>query len=148
MIAMMIAERKFVINASPEIVWELIGQSIFDALNLERINIIDENRFMALLKVRLGFISLPLFIDGEFVDMSRPEFLSATVKARGMKGVVWLNQKLNITLTPVYEAKTEITCKLMAEGMQILLRLMLLRMVKRTAGDMLDNIKECLEQSV
>lgn len=144
---MITAERKFVINASPERVWELIGEAMFSALKLERINIIDQDSFRARLRVRIGFVDLPLYVEGEFVEASPPRFLAAIVKTRGMKGVIWLNQKLNITLTSIDKSKTEVSAKVMLEEMQILLRLILLRMVKRVAGDMLDSVKECLEQS-
>ena len=142
----LIAERKFVIEASQERLWQLIGRVIFSSLQgVERLEIIDENNWQALLRVKLGFIVLNMNLTGEMVDTSPPDTLGVRLRAKSKGGVLQLNQKVTVKFTVIDEAKTEVFCKAIAEGVGPLFRLFLLGRARSFAGGIFDSIEERLK---
>ena len=142
----LIAERKFVVEASQERLWQLIGRVVFSSFHgVERMEIIDENNWQALLRVKLGFITLNMNLTGEMVDVSPPESLGVNLKARSKVRVLQLNQKITINFTQVDETKTEVTCKAIAEGVGTLFRLFLLGRTRGFAKSTFDIIEERLK---
>ncbi len=140
------AERKYIIDASPERVWELIGEAMFSALKLEGVRVTDAFNFSALLRLRIGFFKMPLSIMGRFIETSPSRFLAATVEVKGMRGVIWLNMRLNIAFTSVDKDKTEVATEMIAAGMGILVRIFLSWKVKSFINEMLDGIERELKQ--
>jgi hypothetical protein len=68
------------------------------------------------------------------------------LKAKGMGGLAWINQKSTFNLAQVDENKTEVTCRIEAEDMARLLRWFFLPRVKSFARDAYKNLEERLKQ--
>jgi len=143
---MIIGERKFIIYASRQRIWELLLRATLRLMPFERCNIHSQTEFSALLRTKMAFVSLPMQVEINIVDIVPPESLGTILKAKGMGGIVWINQKSTFTLTPIDEGKTEVDCKIVAEGMASLLRMFFLPKVKSFAGDAFKNLEERLRQ--
>lgn len=143
---MMIAEREFIIDSSRERIWALISKAVLRLMPFERMQIRSEKNFHAVLRMKMGIITLPVNVEIELVDICAPESLVTTLKAKGMWGMFWLNQKSTFTLTAIGEDKTDVVCKIVDEGMAVLLRILLLWKVKYFAEDAFKNLEERLRQ--
>lgn len=143
---MIIADRKFVINSSRERIWEVLVRALMTCIKLEGMELEDEKTFRAQLKVRMGFIALPMHVKMEIIDILEPETLVTVLKGRGVGGMVWLNQKASFTLTSIDEGKTELACKWMVKEMGSLVRMLLLWKVKSFVTAALDSIKDLVEE--
>lgn len=143
---MLIAERTFVIDADRERIWELLLRATLRLMPFERCNIRSQTEFSALLRMKVAFISLPMQVDMNIVDIVPPETLNTTLKAKGMGGIAWINQKSTFVLTPAGEGKTEVHAKIVAEGMAPILKMFFVPMVKSFARDSFKNLEERLRQ--
>ena len=143
---MIIAERKFIISNSRQRIWELILKAALRFMPFERMKPISERSIQALLRVKIGFINLPLNVEVEIADISPPESLATVLKAKCMGGLVCLNQRSIFTLRPINEVKTEVDCKIVEEGMSVLFRIFLLWWVKRYARDTFNSIEARLRE--
>ena len=114
----------------------------------ERIKPISESSVTCILKVKTGFISLPLDVEVEIVETSPPNSMVTLLKSKCMGGIVGINQRATFTLTQVSEDKTEVDCKIEEEGMGIILRTILLWRVKAHARDAFIGLEERLKQWV
>ena len=142
-----LAERKFTIDASQERVWNLLGRVIFHSLpGLERIQIKDQDRFSALLRVKLALITLNMEVNAEMVDISPPHSLAVVLHMKGMGGMFRLNQKVIFALSSVNQGKTEVIAKATGENVGPLFRTILRRKAKSFAHDTFRGIEERLEQ--
>ena len=84
-----LAEREFIVNANPDRVWRLIGKVIFSVLpGMESMEILDENNFRALLRVKMIGAEWVLKLRGEMVDISPPESFSVRLLLEGLGGLV------------------------------------------------------------
>ena len=142
----MIGERKFVVDSSKQRIWGLLLKAVLRCLALERMKPKSASQVVALLRVRIGPIRLPMDVLVDIVDISPPESLVTIIKARGMREIIWLDQRCTFTLTPISEGKTEVSCKMAEEGMSILLRMFLLPTVRNFARDTFHNLEELLRQ--
>ena len=143
---MIIAQRKFVIDSPRERIWELILRAVMRLMPFEKMEIKNPRSFGALLKVKIGPITLSMQAQGDIVDIVPPESVVTVLKARGMGGLVWLNQRAIFTLTPVAEGKTEINCEVADEGMAPLLRTLLSWKVKSFTEEAFKGLEERLRQ--
>ncbi len=143
---MLIAERKFVIDADRERVWELLLRATLRLMPFERCNIRSQTEFSALLRMKVAFISLPMQVEMNMVDIVPPEKMNTILTSKGMGGIIWINQRSTFTLTSAGEGKTEVNAKIVAEGMTPLLRIFALPMVKSFARDAFKNLEERLKQ--
>ncbi len=143
---MFITDRKFVIDATRERIWELLLRATLRLMPFERCNIRSQTEFSALLRMKIAFISLPMQVEMNIVDIVPPETLNTILKAKGMGGIVWINLKSTFNLTPIDEGKTEVDAKIVAEGMAPLLRAFFLPMVRSFTRDSFKNLEERLRQ--
>ena len=141
---MLIAERTFVIDATRERIWELLLRATLRLMPFERCNIRSETAFSALLRMKVAFVSLPMDVDMNIVDIVPPETLNTELKAKGMGGMVWINQKSTFALKAVGESKTEVTAIIVAEGMAHILKIFFVPMVKKFAAASFKNLEELL----
>jgi len=142
-----LSQRKFTIDASQERVWNLLGKVIFDSLpGLERIQIRDQDRFGALLRVKVGFITLNMDVSGEMVDLSPPQSLAIVLYLKGMWGMFRLNQRVIFALSSVNHGKTAVTSKALGEKLGFLFRIIFMRKAKSFAHDIFRSIEERLKQ--
>ena len=145
--AVLTAERRFAVEASPERVWDLLGRAIFDSLGgMEKMEVIDENNFRAELRVRAFGIPLTMYLSGEMTDISPPTSLSVKLSSNSKWKVISLTQQINFTLEPAGEGKTNVTCQALAEGLNPLFRWALLGQVKNQARQIFAKIEERLKQ--
>lgn len=143
---MIIADRKFTINSPRERIWEYIIRALMRCMSFEGMQFTDERSFSAILRMKMGFITLPVRVKMEIIDIVKLESIVTTLQARGLGGLVWFNQKATFTLTTVDESKTEVASKMEAEGMAFLLRTLLLWKVKSFARETLDSLEVLLKQ--
>ena len=143
---MIVADKKIVIDSPRKRIWGFLLGAVMKGIPLENMELVDKKNFLALLKLRIGFLALPLHVRIEITDTFEPETLVTAVKAKGMGGMIWLNQGVTFTLTSLDESKTEVDCKFVAQGMSVLLRIFLLRRVKRFARDCLNAIENVLRE--
>lgn len=145
----LIAERKFVIGASKEALWDLIGGAILNSLpGLERMEIVDETNWRASLRVKLWLLVLNMNLKGEMIDMSPPDGLGVRLSARSKGGILRLQQKVTIAFTSVDKNKTEVACKAIGEGMGILFKLFTLGQARSFARAIFNNIEDRLKYLV
>jgi carbon monoxide dehydrogenase subunit G len=72
-----LAKKNFEVEASPERVWRLIQKVIFSSLpGMENLEILDENNFRAILRIKVLGIPLSLKLKVEMTDISPPESFS------------------------------------------------------------------------
>ena len=102
--------------------------------------------FSAILRMKISFITLPMEVDIEIVDIVPSESLSTILRAKGLGGVAWLNQRSAFKLTPVDESRTEIDAEIFSEGMSSLLRVVFMPKVKKIARDSFKSLEERLKQ--
>lgn len=145
----MFATRTFIIDASQETVWHLIGRAILESMpGMERMEIIDENNFSAVLRVKMNFIVVNMHLTGEFVNSSPPQLLGVRLRGKSLGGLVQVNQMVSIVLAIVDKGKTEVVCQATMEGLSTLMRMLLLWQARRVAGDIFEGIERRLKQLV
>ena len=140
-----IVHRQFVIEASQQRVWDLLGRTVYRCLPLEKMNAVSETTAYAVLRLRLAFISLPLNVKVELVDISPPSSLGSKiwVKKRVIKLVAL---KVTFTLRPVDEGKTEVVCTAMEDGRRTMLGWLVRGQQRSFTEGMFDSIRARLEQ--
>lgn len=141
-----IAERRFEVEASRDRVWRLIGKVVLSCLpGMEQVEILDEYNFRALLRVRMPFKELSMRLKGEIVDMSPLESFAVKLELDGLEGLLRLNQKVEIAMTPLEASKTAVLCRATAENAGIFFRTFLLGQARRFARSTFDAIQNRLE---
>ena len=141
-----VAVKHFVINASQERVWRLIGKVIFSSLSgMEKVEILDETRFRAFLRVKVSLLELTMRLKGEIVDMLPPDSLVVNIAIEGLRGLFRMNQKVTIDISSIDQERTAVACQAMAESMGILSRGMFLRQARRFAQSVFETIEKRLQ---
>ena len=124
-------------------------KAILRCLPLERITPLSDNNVSALLKVKVLFISVPLYVNVVTSDVNPNESVVTLVKAKGLGGLMWLNQKFKFALKAAGEKETEVSCQVSYEGMSPLLRITWLifsPMIKGIARDTFAKLEQRLKQ--
>jgi carbon monoxide dehydrogenase subunit G len=141
-----IAVKNFVIDASQERVWRLIGKVIFSSLSgMERVEILDETRFRAFLRVKLSLLTLTMKLRGEIVDILPPDSLAVDMTLEWLRGLFRMNQKVIIHMKSVEQGRTAVACQTTAESMGILFRGMFLRQARQFAQSVFETIEKRLQ---
>lgn len=144
---MIVAEKQFEVGASQDRVWRLIGKVIFSSLaGMENVEILDENNFRALLRVKIAPIGLSLALRGEMVDMLPPNSFGVKLELKGLSGLVRMSQKVTMAISSVANNRTVVTCTAAAEGMGILGRILFLGQARRFAQSTFDAIEKRLKE--
>ena len=142
-----LAEREFIVNATPDRVWRLIGKVIFSVLpGMESMEILDENNFRSLLRVKMMGIDWALKLRGEMVDISPPEFFSVRLLLEGLGGLVKADQKVAFAMIPAEGGKTSVACRATAEDMGFLQRVFLSGQARGFARDTFAAIEKRLKE--
>ena len=145
--SLLLDERNFVVGASQERVWRLIGKVIFSSLpGMEQMEILDENTFRALL--RMTFLTRPvaLKLKGEMVEMEPPDSFSVMLHLEGPGGLFRADQKVSFFLAPAGEGQTRVGCKATVEKMGLGPRLLLLGEARRFARSTFAAIEKRLQE--
>ena len=142
-----LAEREFVVNATPDRVWRLIGKVIFSVLpGMESMEILDENNFRSLLRVKMMGIDWALKLRGEMVDISPPESFSVRRLLEGMGGLVQADQKVSLAMTLAENGKTSVACRATMEDMGFLQRIFLTGQARGFARETFEAIEKRLKE--
>lgn len=102
---------KYVVNAPPNMVWDLIGRAIFEGMGsgLSQMKVLDENNFRANLLVKFfGFIPMPMKLQGEMTDMTPPDTMGVKLTITGLGGFIKSVMAVNFRTTAVGDDKTEV----------------------------------------
>jgi carbon monoxide dehydrogenase subunit G len=131
---LLICERDFIVKASQERVWRLIGKVIFSSLpGMENVEILDENTFRALLRTKVFGMAVTLKIQGEIVDLDPPDSFSVKLFLEGPGGLFKADQKVSFAMSPKEGGNTGVVCKAWVERMGLFPRLFILGEAKRFA---------------
>jgi carbon monoxide dehydrogenase subunit G len=143
----LIAEKNFVVAASRERVWRLIGKVIFGILpGLEKVEILDENSFRAILRMKVLGVRWSMKVRGEMMDVLPPEFFSVKLFIESPGGLFAMGQKVTLAMAIVDESQTEVACKAMAGSMGIPFRVLLLGQARRFARSTFEAIENRLKE--
>ncbi len=111
-----IAEIIFTVPAPQSRVWDLLGPALLNSpLGLEKIEVLDENHVRAEARMKFVFLTLPMKILVIFEELVAPERMGVELQVRALGGLIRLDQKIQFTLHPLNENKTEIRCESFAE---------------------------------
>jgi carbon monoxide dehydrogenase subunit G len=142
-----LAEREFIVSATPDRVWRLIGKVVFSVLpGMESMEILDENNFRALLRVKMMGFEWVLKLKGEMVDISPPESFSVRLLLEGVGGLVKADQKVTLAMTPVENGKTSLACRATMEDMGFLQRFFLTGQARGFARETFEAIEKRLKE--
>ena len=140
---MKITEKHFVVEASRDRVWRLIGKVIFSSLpGMENIDIVDENRFRAIMRMKVLFVEVKMNLQGEMVDMSPPDSFAVRLALEGPGRLFRIDQRVSFSMAAVEKEKTAVACELTAEKMGILFR----GQARRFATSVFDAIEKRLKE--
>jgi carbon monoxide dehydrogenase subunit G len=143
----LIGEKNFSVAASRERVWRLIGKVIFGILpGLEKVEILDENTFRAILKMKVLWVRWSMKVRGEMVDISPPESFSVKLFIESPGGLFTMEQKVTLAMTIVDKSQTEVGCKATADSMGIPFRVLLLGQARRFARSTFEAIEKRLKE--
>ena len=141
-----INERNFEVKASRDRVWRLIGKVIFGSLpGMENMEILDENNFRALLRMKLFGLAINLKLKGEMVDMAPPESFSVKLLLEGPGSLFHAEQKVSFAMAPVEKERTAVSCRATMEDPGFLPRLFLLGQARRFARSTFEAIEKRLQ---
>lgn len=140
------AERKFVLEASRDRVWGLLGRAIIDSLEMERFHARDDRNFNALTRVKVSFITIIMQVRGEMTDITPPEFLSVLLEIRALKGMLKLNQKVTFNVVSLDKDRTEITCQVSGSRIGFPLGLFIMPRAISFGGEILQKIERRLKR--
>jgi carbon monoxide dehydrogenase subunit G len=141
-----LAEKNFSVGAPPERVWRLIGKVIFSALpGLENIEILDENSFRGVLRLKLLGLQMSNRVKGEIVDVLPTESFSVNLILLGPGGLFTLTQRASFAMKEVDRNQTEITAKATADSVGFLFRLLLIGQARRFAQSTFEAIEKRLQ---
>jgi carbon monoxide dehydrogenase subunit G len=142
-----IASRNFVVDASQERVWRLMGKVILNSLpGMEEVEILDERNFHAFLRVKIAWLGLTMKLKGEIVDMVPPDSLVVNIALEGLRGLFRMNQKVTIDITSIDQRRTAVACKAMAEGIGILFQRLFLGQARHFGQSTFASIEKRLQE--
>ncbi len=94
------AEKSFEVEASQDRVWRLIGKVIFSSLpGMENMEILDENNFRAVLRMKTLGIPVSVRLKGEMMDVTPPDSFSVRLFIEGLGGLFKADQKVAFAMT-------------------------------------------------
>ena len=138
-----LADKKFEVGASQERIWRLIGKVIFSSLpGMENVEILDENNFRAILRMKVLGLPVNMKLKGEMVDISPPDSFSVKLLIEGLGGWFQADQKVTFAMTPLEEKRTSVSSMASIENLGFFSRLLLLGQARRFA----DSIFEAIEK--
>ena len=145
--SMLLDERNFEVPASQERVWRLIGKVIFSSLpGLERMEILDENNFRGVLRIRVLGLQITLKLKGRMLDVEPPDSFSVKLLLEGPGGMFKADQKVAFTMTPIEAEKTRVVCKAVIDEIGFLPGLLLKGQARSFARSTFEAIDKRLQE--
>ena len=148
----MIIEEKFTVNAPAQKVWdfiinpELIGPCV---PGLEKIDVIDENTYDTVVKVKVGFIKVKMNTRTVITEKDPPHHMKTVSDGRDALKAGEVHQEMTVDLKEVsdntteisYKADVRITGKLATFGEKIMRST-----TKKLSEQFIKNLKQKLEE--
>jgi len=142
-----LSKKIFEVEASQERVWRLIGKVIFSSLpGMENLEILDENNFRSILRMKVLGIPLSLKLKGEMTDISPPDSFSVKLFLEAPGGLFKADQKVAFAMTPVKTGKTSVVCTATVENLGFLPRLFLVGQAQSFANSTFEAIEKRLKE--
>ena len=113
---------------------------------MENLEILDENNFRSILRMKVLGIPLSLKLKGEMADISPPESFSVKLFLEAPGGLFQSGQKVSLAMSPGERGKTGVTCKASVESMGPLPRILLLGEARRFAQATFGAIEKRLKE--
>jgi carbon monoxide dehydrogenase subunit G len=145
---MIIAEKTFKIAGSQEKIWEFLTKALLRSIPFEQMEFTDERGFSALLKLKIGYLTLPAKVKVAILNMVDPETFTVKISLSGIGGIIRLEQVARFDVKGSDKGPTEVVVKLETERMSPLLHTFLLWKVKGFARDFLDKVERLLKDWV
>jgi len=139
-----VAQRQFLIGATQPRVWDLLAMVTYQQLPLEQVNIVNLDRFYAVLRWRAGIIRISFDVEGKLVDTSRPTSYGCVLRIK--RGPIQIGVRVNLVLREIQEGHTEVFCTAVEEGERTLMGLVLRRLQRNFALKMFDSIGARLQR--
>lgn len=79
---MLVGERKFIVDAPRQRIWDLLLRATMRLMPFERCNIRSQAEFTALLRMKVGPIKLPMQVEIKIVDIVPPDSLNTRLNAK------------------------------------------------------------------
>ena len=142
-----IAERKFVIEAVPERVWDLLGPALLNSpLGLEKIEVLDEEHVRAEMRLKMAFMPITAHLAVAFLEMDAPHRMVTALDARALGGLISLNQQVIFNLSSRDSGHTEVTCEALAGSSNPLLLTILGSKARSIVAATLKDIEDTLKR--
>jgi hypothetical protein len=139
-----IAQKRFVLESSPENIWDLLATVIFQQLPLEQVDILGVDKFNAVLRWGTGIFSIPFDVQGKLIEVSRPDSLGCVILVK--KGPVRFGLKVTMTVMAVDGARAEVRCTAVPEGERTIAGRLMDGRQKQFTLRMFDSIEKRLQQ--
>ncbi|MBN1228035.1 MAG: hypothetical protein JXA79_13670 [Deltaproteobacteria bacterium] len=143
---MIINERTFDVNASIQRIWKLLLKALLRCLVLERMKPVSVKLVHALLRVKVGFITFPMNLTVEVIDMMPNDSLVTSITVQAPGKLFCLKQKCTFKLTSHENNRTEITCQMLVEKMGIVKKIFLLPEIRKFSQNTFNNLEDLLKQ--
>jgi carbon monoxide dehydrogenase subunit G len=141
-----IASRNFVVDASQERVWRLVGKVILSSLpGMEEMEILDENNFRAMLMVKVSFLKLRMRLRGEILEMKPPDALAVNLTLEAPGGLFTMIQEVSVNISFLEQGRAAVSCRTVAENTGILFRVLFLKQARRFAQSTFEAIEKRLQ---
>jgi carbon monoxide dehydrogenase subunit G len=142
-----LAKKIFEVKASQERVWRLIGKVIFSSLpGMENLEILDENNFRAILRMKASGIPLSLKLRGEMTDISPPESFAVNLFLEAPGGLFKADQKVAFAMAPAKNGKTSVSCTATIQNLGFLHRFFLVGQAQSFANSTFEAIEKRLKE--
>ncbi len=143
---LLICREEFDITASQERVWRLIGKVVFSALpGMENLEILDENNFRALLRMKLFSVPVTMRIAGEITNLEPYDCFEVKLALQGPGGCFSADQKVRFVMKPK-AMETSLVCTATLGKMGLLPRVLFLGTARRFARATFDAIGKRLQE--
>lgn len=114
---------------------------------MERVKVLDQDKFRALVRAKVGLFQLKMHLKGEMTEISPPQSLVVAIELRSRGGIIQLSQKVSFSLKAVDEGNTEVSYQVVLENIvPFFLQPFLRRKATAIAQDTLLGIRTYLEQ--
>jgi carbon monoxide dehydrogenase subunit G len=142
-----LAEREFTIQATQDRVWRLLGKVSLKSLpGMEQMDILDENTFKAILRVKVAFAELRMKVKGEIADVTPPESFAVKLEMVGPGRLFAFKQTVEFAIHAIDTDRISMACRAVAEDMGILFRLALFGQPRHFADATFDAIEKRLKE--
>ena len=137
-----LSQKEIILDASQQRIWSLLGRVIIDSLELEKFKARDDRNFKAVMLVKMLFVTVPMQIKGEMVNITPPETMDVLLDVEGFGGTIKLKQTIQFRLTQMDNEKTKLVCSVLLNNIGFMI--VFKPIMKIVANRILNNIEKLL----